>query len=72
MIDLRKKVVWKQNWETNGHVNNVPKETLVDVHGDYSIVSFLQRPSYGILSPHAALNHSVNLRLKINFQKKIN
>lgn len=46
---------------------NVPKEIIVHVH---DIVLILQKPSYGIRSPRAALNHLVNLRLKINFPEK--
>lgn len=61
MIDLRKKVVWKQNWEINGYVNNVLKEILVYVYGDQSIVLFLQRLLYGIFFFYVVLNYLVNL-----------
>lgn len=61
MIDLRKKVVWKQNWEINGYVNNVLKEILVYVYGDYSIVLFLQRLLYEIFFFYVVLNYLVNL-----------
>lgn len=61
MIDLRKKVVWKQNWEINGYVNNVLKEILVYVYGDQSIVLFLQRLLYEIFFFYVVLNYLVNL-----------
>lgn len=61
MIDLRKKVVWKQNWEINGYVNNVLKEILVYVYGDQSIVLFLQRLLYEIFFCYVVLNYLVNL-----------
>lgn len=61
MIDLRKKVVWKQNWEINGYVNNVLKEILVYVYGDQSIVLFIQRLLYGLFFFYVVLNYLVNL-----------
>lgn len=70
MIDLRKKAGLETVQETSGHVIKAPKEIIVHVHGGYSIVLILQKPSYGIRPPHAALNHLVDLRFKINFFKK--
>lgn len=61
MIDLRKKVVWKQNQEINGYVNNVLKEILVYVYGDQSIVLFLQRLLYRLFFFYVVLNYLVNL-----------